>query len=175
MHIFFLYNTYYILVQNNNPHSCSINHKYKDILFILYIALQYIYLPTYYIYSINSLNNEDFIFLFLYFFQDDLSGQVLLDVVFAKLNLIETAYFGLRYLDAENQTVCVQFSTFLYITTYLCNPTITIYVRLISFFILYTNIIYQHFTVNNLTNRSFSLFICLFFSTALVGRVNTTS
>lgn len=40
-------------------------------------------------------------------FQDDLSGQVLLDVVFAKLNLIETAYFGLRYLDAENQTVCL--------------------------------------------------------------------
>jgi len=47
------------------------------------------------------------LFLFsVYSFQDDLSGQALLDVVFAKLNLIETAYFGLRYLDAENQTVC---------------------------------------------------------------------
>lgn len=40
--------------------------------------------------------------------QDDLSGQNLLDVVFARLNLIETAYFGLRYLDNENQTVCVE-------------------------------------------------------------------
>lgn len=47
------------------------------------------------------------LFFFFSSFQDDLSGQVLLDVVFAKLNLIETAYFGLRYLDAENQTVCI--------------------------------------------------------------------
>lgn len=28
-----------------------------------------------------------------------------MDVTFARLNLIETAYFGLRYLDEENQTV----------------------------------------------------------------------
>lgn len=39
-------------------------------------------------------------------FQDDLTGQAILDVCFARLNLIETAYFGLRYLDEENQTVC---------------------------------------------------------------------
>lgn len=32
-------------------------------------------------------------------------GQAILDVCFARLNLIETAYFGLRYLDEENQTV----------------------------------------------------------------------
>ena len=32
-------------------------------------------------------------------------GQHLLDSVFAHLNLIETAYFGLRYQDGSNQTV----------------------------------------------------------------------
>lgn len=42
---------------------------------------------------------------FSFSFQDDLSGQSLLDIAFARLNLIETAYFGLRYLDEENQTV----------------------------------------------------------------------
>lgn len=66
------------------PHSCSKNHKFIDIL----------------------------VLCFCFFFQDDLAGQVLLDVVFAKLNLIETAYFGLRYLDAENQTVRSIFSIF---------------------------------------------------------------
>uniref|UniRef100_A0A182U1Z2 Erythrocyte membrane protein band 4.1-like 4A n=1 Tax=Anopheles melas TaxID=34690 RepID=A0A182U1Z2_9DIPT len=35
---------------------------------------------------------------------DDLPGQALLDVVFARLNLIETAYFGIRYIDQDNQT-----------------------------------------------------------------------
>uniref|UniRef100_A0A1A9W819 Erythrocyte membrane protein band 4.1-like 4A n=1 Tax=Glossina brevipalpis TaxID=37001 RepID=A0A1A9W819_9MUSC len=35
---------------------------------------------------------------------DDLPGQALLDVVFARLNLIETSYFGIRYIDEENQT-----------------------------------------------------------------------
>lgn len=38
-------------------------------------------------------------------FQDDLTGQAILDVCFARLNLIETPYFGLRFLDEENQTV----------------------------------------------------------------------
>ena len=33
------------------------------------------------------------------------TGQDLLDGVFAHLNLIETAYFGLRYQDSSNQTV----------------------------------------------------------------------
>ena len=33
------------------------------------------------------------------------TGQDLLDSVFAHLNLIETAYFGLRYQDSSNQTV----------------------------------------------------------------------
>uniref|UniRef100_A0A182JC47 Erythrocyte membrane protein band 4.1-like 4A n=1 Tax=Anopheles atroparvus TaxID=41427 RepID=A0A182JC47_ANOAO len=36
--------------------------------------------------------------------RDDLPGQALLDVVFARLNLIETAYFGIRYIDQDNQT-----------------------------------------------------------------------
>ncbi|KAL1399637.1 hypothetical protein pipiens_008050 [Culex pipiens pipiens] len=36
--------------------------------------------------------------------KDDLPGQALLDVVFARLNLIETAYFGIRYIDQDNQT-----------------------------------------------------------------------
>lgn len=44
---------------------------------------------------------------FLVYFQDDLPGQALLDVVFARLNLIETSYFGIRYIDEENQTVSV--------------------------------------------------------------------
>lgn len=36
--------------------------------------------------------------------QDDSKGQDILDTVFRHLNLLETAYFGLRYLDASNQT-----------------------------------------------------------------------
>ena len=47
---------------------------------------------------------------FLVYFQDDLPGQALLDVVFARLNLIETSYFGIRYIDDENQTVSGEFS-----------------------------------------------------------------
>lgn len=38
-------------------------------------------------------------------FQDTSQGQEVLDTVFRHLNLLETAYFGLRYLDAANQTV----------------------------------------------------------------------
>ncbi|XP_035773049.1 hornerin-like isoform X2 [Anopheles albimanus] len=41
---------------------------------------------------------------FLHELQDDLPGQALLDVVYARLNLIETAYFGIRYIDQDNQT-----------------------------------------------------------------------
>ncbi|XP_037920743.1 band 4.1-like protein 4 isoform X2 [Hermetia illucens] len=41
---------------------------------------------------------------FIYEIKDDLPGQALLDVVFSRLNLIETAYFGIRYVDEENQT-----------------------------------------------------------------------
>lgn len=41
----------------------------------------------------------------LFNFQKELLGQSLLEVVFARLNLLETAYFGLRYLDFEGQTV----------------------------------------------------------------------
>ena len=36
---------------------------------------------------------------------ENTTGQDLLDNVFKYLNLIETAYFGLRYQDNENQTV----------------------------------------------------------------------
>nr|CAI5847121.1 unnamed protein product [Callosobruchus analis] len=36
--------------------------------------------------------------------QNDCRGQTLLDVVFRHLNLLETAYFGLRYLDEHGQT-----------------------------------------------------------------------
>lgn len=32
-------------------------------------------------------------------------GEELLKAVFRHLNLIETSYFGLRYIDSENQTV----------------------------------------------------------------------
>uniref|UniRef100_A0A8D8QFX7 Erythrocyte membrane protein band 4.1-like 4A n=1 Tax=Cacopsylla melanoneura TaxID=428564 RepID=A0A8D8QFX7_9HEMI len=36
--------------------------------------------------------------------QDTTQGQEILDTVFRHLNLLETSYFGLRYLDASNQT-----------------------------------------------------------------------
>ncbi|XP_061385867.1 band 4.1-like protein 4 isoform X2 [Danaus plexippus] len=36
--------------------------------------------------------------------QDNNTGQALLDVVFRHLDLLETAYFGLRYVDPDNQT-----------------------------------------------------------------------
>ncbi|XP_054082149.1 band 4.1-like protein 4A isoform X5 [Zeugodacus cucurbitae] len=49
---------------------------------------------------INLLDETDF----LHEIKDDLPGQALLDVVFARLNLIETSYFGIRYIDEENQT-----------------------------------------------------------------------
>ena len=32
-------------------------------------------------------------------------GEALLEVVFNRLNLLETSYFGLRYIDLEGQTV----------------------------------------------------------------------
>ncbi|KAB0801211.1 hypothetical protein PPYR_05565 [Photinus pyralis] len=35
--------------------------------------------------------------------QDGSTGQAILDVVFRHLNLLETAYFGLRYLDVDGQ------------------------------------------------------------------------
>jgi hypothetical protein len=38
-------------------------------------------------------------------FQGNLPGQSLLEVTFARLNLLETAYFGLRFLDDEGQSV----------------------------------------------------------------------
>ncbi|KAG5678589.1 hypothetical protein PVAND_008251 [Polypedilum vanderplanki] len=41
---------------------------------------------------------------FLHDIQKELLGQSLLEVVFNRLNLLETAYFGLRYLDFEGQT-----------------------------------------------------------------------
>lgn len=34
-------------------------------------------------------------------------GQEVFDVVVRHLSLLETAYFGLRYLDSQNQTVSV--------------------------------------------------------------------
>lgn len=37
--------------------------------------------------------------------QDATTGQDLLNNIFKHLNLIETAYFGLRYQDNSNQTV----------------------------------------------------------------------
>lgn len=37
--------------------------------------------------------------------QDNCVGQSILEVIFNHLNLLETAYFGLRYLDNSGQTV----------------------------------------------------------------------
>lgn len=42
---------------------------------------------------------------YVYVFQSSNLGQELLDRVFKHLNLLETSYFGLRYLDHGNQTV----------------------------------------------------------------------
>lgn len=60
---------------------------------------------------------QRYIHLFLIsfpFLQDDLTGQAILDLCFARLNLIETAYFGLRYQDDDNQTVII-FSLYVFI------------------------------------------------------------
>ena len=46
--------------------------------------------------------------------QDKTTGQDLLDNIFKYLNLIETAYFGLRYQDNDNQTVISFFPFFLF-------------------------------------------------------------
>ena len=40
--------------------------------------------------------------------QESTTGQQLLDNIFTYLNLIETAYFGLRYQDNGNQTVSIR-------------------------------------------------------------------
>ena len=45
--------------------------------------------------------------------QDKTTGQDLLDNIFKYLNLIETAYFGLRYQDNDNQTVISTFFSLL--------------------------------------------------------------
>lgn len=41
-------------------------------------------------------------------FQNVSRGQDLLDAVYKHLNLLETAYFGLRYVDSSGQTVSQQ-------------------------------------------------------------------
>ena len=66
----------YIIVKNHCPHQC--------IIVILYC-------------NISLLN--------LAIFQGKTTGQDLLDNIYKYLNLIETAYFGLRYQDNANQTV----------------------------------------------------------------------
>ena len=43
--------------------------------------------------------------------QESTTGQQLLDNIFTYLNLIETAYFGLRYQDNGNQTVSYTITT----------------------------------------------------------------
>ena len=43
--------------------------------------------------------------------QESTTGQQLLDNIFTYLNLIETAYFGLRYQDNGNQTVSCTITT----------------------------------------------------------------
>lgn len=47
--------------------------------------------------------------LFIYYFlilQREHKGQFLLDYVFKTLNLLEKDYFGLRFVDPNNQRVC---------------------------------------------------------------------
>lgn len=58
----------------------------------------------------NWFHNEMHVILMYVLFsisllQSTSAGQELLDNVFKHLNLIETAYFGLRYIDSTGQTV----------------------------------------------------------------------
>jgi len=46
--------------------------------------------------------------------QESTTGQQLLDNIFTYLNLIETAYFGLRYQDNGNQTVSYTIHTLMF-------------------------------------------------------------
>jgi len=47
---------------------------------------------------------------FFYWLQSISLGQELLDNVFKHLNIIETAYFGLRYVDNTGQTVSTEYN-----------------------------------------------------------------
>ena len=44
-------------------------------------------------------------------FQGKTTGQDLLDEIFKYINIIERAYFGLRYQDNDNQTVTTRYNT----------------------------------------------------------------
>ena len=44
-------------------------------------------------------------------FQGKTTGQDLLDEIFKYINIIERAYFGLRYQDNDNQTVITRYNT----------------------------------------------------------------
>lgn len=74
--------------------------------------------------------------------QKELLGQSLLEVVFNRLNLLETAYFGLRYLDFEGQTVRVKIETRitqLVISIYFYSLThFTMYIQSILFPVLFS-------------------------------------
>lgn len=76
---------------------------YIDENIIKFVRSEQIY--TYEFYSWYKFILWAIIIYSIRFLQDDLYGQALLDIVFGRLNLIETAYFGLRHLDDENQTV----------------------------------------------------------------------
>lgn len=69
--------------------------------------------------QLKSLWTINFNYLIYYSYllclQCDLLGQSLLEIVFARLNLIETAYFGLRFLDVEGQTVNIAFDFYRFI------------------------------------------------------------
>ena len=56
--------------------------------------------------------------------QESTTGQQLLDNIFTYLNLIETAYFGLRYQDNGNQTVRI--------LTYQCQKLVKKYFVLLT-------------------------------------------
>lgn len=43
----------------------------------------------------------------LFFLQKDTAGQVVIDRVCDKLNLVEKDYFGLRYVDADKQRASI--------------------------------------------------------------------
>lgn len=69
----------------------------------------------------------------LFSLQANKSGQALLDAVFRQLDLVETSYFGLRYLDEDNQPVSDKSSFISYdIIEQVCNQTIIYICKLIS-------------------------------------------
>ncbi len=58
-----------------------------------------------FLYFVDLTKSEKKSFKLFFVLQGKTTGQDLLDNIYKYLNLLETAYFGLRYQDNSNQTV----------------------------------------------------------------------